>query len=147
MTIIGRPDLAEKPWFKDHSGRLENQDEVDEAIGSFIAARTTEEVLTAFEEGEAAIAPIYDIADIMKDPQFIERQTIISVEHPTLGPLVMPNVIPTLSDTPGSIRSCGPDLGEHNLEILVDQLGYSRQELIELEKEGIVSNTGMSSGE
>lgn len=147
MTIIGRPDLAEKSWFKDHSGRLENQDEVDEAIGSFIAARTTEEVLTAFEEGEAAIAPIYDIADIMKDPQFIERQTIVSVEHPTLGPLVMPNVIPTLSDTPGSIRSCGPDLGEHNLEILVDQLGYSRQELIELENEGIVSNTGISSGE
>jgi len=147
MAIIGRPDLVEKPWFDHHSGRLENQDEIDEAINSFIAERTTEEVLMAFDKGEAAIAPIYDIADIMNDPQFIERETIISVEHPTLGPIVMPNVIPKFSDTPGSIRSCGPELGEHNLEVFVDQLGYSRQELLELENDGIVSEINVSSGE
>ena len=141
MMIIGRPDLIEKPWFSDHLGRLENQDELDEAIGLFIAERSTEEVLTAFEKGDAAIAPIYDIADIMNDPQFIERKTIVSVEHPKLGPLMMPNVIPTLSETPGSIRSCGPELGEHNREILVEQLGYSGRDLIELESDGIISKT------
>ena len=141
MMIIGRPDLIEKPWFSDHLGRLENQDELDEAIGLFIAERSTEEVLTAFEKGDAAIAPIYDIADIMNDPQFIERKTIVSVEHPKLGPLMMPNVIPTLSETPGSIRSCGPELGEHNRQILVEQLGYSERDLSELESDGIISKT------
>ena len=147
MMIIGRPDLIEKPWFSDHVGRLENQDELDEAIGLFIAERSTEEVLTAFEKGDAAIAPIYDIADIFNDPQFIERKTIVSVEHPKLGPLMMPNVIPTLSETPGSIRSCGPELGEHNRQILVEQLGYSERDLIELESDGIISKTSRLSVE
>jgi crotonobetainyl-CoA:carnitine CoA-transferase CaiB-like acyl-CoA transferase len=147
MMIIGRPDLIEKPWFSDHVGRLENQDELDEAIGLFIAERSTEEVLTAFEKGDAAIAPIYDIADIFNDPQFIERKTIVSVEHPKLGPLMMPTVIPTLSETPGSIRSCGPELGEHNRQILVEQLGYSERDLIELESDGIISKTSRRSVE
>ena len=147
MMIIGRPDLIEKPWFSDHVGRLENQDELDEAIGLFIAERSTEEVLTAFEKGDAAIAPIYDIADIFNDPQFIERKTIVSVEHPKLGPLMMPTVIPTLSETPGSIRSCGPELGEHNRQILVEQLGYSERDLIELESDGIISKTSRLSDE
>jgi crotonobetainyl-CoA:carnitine CoA-transferase CaiB-like acyl-CoA transferase len=147
MMIIGRPDLIEKPWFSDHVGRLENQDELDEVIGLFIAERSTEEVLTAFEKGDAAIAPIYDIADIFNDPQFIERKTIVSVEHPKLGPLMMPTVIPTLSETPGSIRSCGPELGEHNRQILVEQLGYSERDLIELESDGIISKTSRRSVE
>ena len=145
MRIVGRPDLIDKPWFNGHLGRLENQDELDEAIALFIGERTAEEVLKAFEEGDAAIAPIYDIADIMTDPQYIARETVVSVDHPRLGPLMMPNVIPHLSDTPGSIRSCGPELGEHNVEILVDELGYSEQELAEMENDGVISQTGGSS--
>lgn len=138
MRIVGRPEFIDEPWFSGHAGRLEHQDELDEAIGSFIANRTAEEVISAFEEGEAAIAVIYDISDIMQDPQFVARETIVSVDHPRLGPVAMPNVIPKLSESPGSIRSCGPELGEHNEEILLEELGYSLTDLREFKADGVI---------
>ena len=72
------------------------------------------------------------IADIFEDPQFLARETITTVEHPVLGPLKMQNVIPRLLATPGRIRSCGPDLGAHNHEILHDELGYDEEEIAAL---------------
>ena len=57
MRIVGRPELIEEPWFADHMGRIEHVDELDEIIQGWIGERTAEEVLAAFAEGEAAIAP------------------------------------------------------------------------------------------
>jgi len=93
--------------------------------------------MQAFADGEAAIAPIYSIADIVKDPQYLARETIVRVPHPKLGSVLMQNVIPRLSDTPGRIRHPGPEIGEHNEEIYCGELGLSREEFDEL-KEGQV---------
>lgn len=138
MRIIGREDLIEEPWFADHTGRLEHADELDEAIGLWIGARTAMEVMDAFEEMEGAIAPIYSIADIFDDPHYQARETIATVEHPKLGPLRMQNVVPRLSLTPGTIRHPGPELGEHNREIYVGELGLGEAELEELKREEVI---------
>ena len=140
MRLVGRPELVEEPWFADHAGRLEHQDELDAAIGAWIAQRDTEEVVRAFEEHSAAIAPVLSIADIFNDPQFLARETITTVEHPVLGPLKMQNVIPRLLSTPGRIRSCGPDLGAHNDEILRGELGYSEADLAALAERGVTAD-------
>jgi formyl-CoA transferase len=137
MRIVGRPELIEEPWFSDHQGRIEHVEELDEIIQDWIGQRTTEEVLEAFADGEAAIAPIYSIEDIVKDPQYLERETIVRVPHPKLGSVLMQNVIPRLSDTPGRIRHPGPEIGEHNEQIYCGELGLSREEFDEL-KEGQV---------
>jgi crotonobetainyl-CoA:carnitine CoA-transferase CaiB-like acyl-CoA transferase len=138
MTVIGREDLVEEPWFRDHTGRLEHAAELDALIQDWIGQHTTEEVLAAFAEHEAAIAPINSIADIMADPQFIARETITDVEHPRLGPIKMQNVIPRLTKTPGRIDHPGPELGEHNLEIYVGELGLEEAELEALRAEGVI---------
>ena len=139
VALVGRPELVDEPWFTDHAGRLEHQDELDEAIGAWIAERDADEVVRAFEEQSAAIAPVLSIADIFEDPQFLARETITTVEHPVLGPLKMQNVIPRLLGTPGRIRSCGPDLGAHNHEILHDELGYDEQEIAALVRNGVIA--------
>jgi crotonobetainyl-CoA:carnitine CoA-transferase CaiB-like acyl-CoA transferase len=138
MKIVGRDDLVDEPWFRDHNGRLEHADELDAIIQEWIGRHTTEEVLAAFAEHEAAIAPINSIADILEDPQYAARETITTVEHPTLGPLKMQNVIPRLDETPGRIDHPGPDLGAHNREVYVGELGLSDEELAELAEQGIV---------
>ena len=139
MRLVGRPELVDEPWFADHEGRLAHQDELDDAISAWIAERDSDEVIRAFEEQSAAIAPVLSIADIFEDPQFIARDTITTVEHPVLGPLKMQNVITRLGATPGQIRSCGPDLGAHNQEVLGGELGFDQSELDELADSGVIA--------
>ena len=138
MRICGREDLIDEPWFADHMGRLEHVDELDAIIQGWIGERTTEEVLDAFAESEGAIAPIYSIEDIVKDPQYAARETITRVSHPRLGSILMQNVVPRLTETPGRIDHPGPELGEHNDEIYRGRLGLTEAELAELKESGIV---------
>lgn len=138
MRLVGRADLVDEPWFADHAGRLEHQDELDEAIGIWIGERDAPEVIEAFEEAGAAIAPILDIAGIFEDPQFAARGTIASVEHPVLGPVRMPNVLARFGETPGRVAAAGPALGEHNDEVF-GALGCGAGELAELAGLGVIA--------
>ena len=138
VRLCGREDLIDKPWFRDHKGRLEHVDELDEVIQAWVGERTTEEVLEAFAEAEGAIAPIYSIEDIVKDPQYLARETITRVPHPQLGSVLMPNVITKMTETPGRIDHPGPSIGEHNEEIYLGELGLTQAELDELKEAGIV---------
>ena len=58
MRLVGRPEFIEEPWFQKGSERAKHADELDEAVGSWISERTTDEVVEAFEEANAAITPI-----------------------------------------------------------------------------------------
>ncbi len=136
MRLVGRAELIEEPWFAAGRTRAEHADELDEAVGSWIAARGRDEVVTAFEEAQAAVAPIYTAADIMADPQYAALGSVLRIDDPELGPLKMPNIPFRLSDTPGEIRTTGPKLGEHTAEILA-RFGVDEQHLSELREQGV----------
>jgi crotonobetainyl-CoA:carnitine CoA-transferase CaiB-like acyl-CoA transferase len=138
MRLIGHPEVIDQPWFADHTGRVQHQKELDRLIGDWIGAHTAAEVLAAFEEQEAVIGPIYSIADIFEDPQYIARQTITTVQDAMLGPARIQNAIPRLTLTPGRVRHLGGTLGEHNGEILGGELGHSDAELEEWLEAGVI---------
>ena len=66
---------------------------------------------------------IFRARDMFADPHFAARNAIVTVAHPDFGELPMQNVAPKLSATPGSVRSAGPALGEHNDEIWGELVG------------------------
>lgn len=138
MVLIGHSEIVGEPWFADHEGRVANRDLLDSLIAEWIGARPADEVLEKFEEAGAVIGPIYSIADIFEDAQYQARETITTVDDPRLGPTRLQNVIPLLSATPGSVRYLGGELGEHNSEILCDELGHSLEELEVWSNAGIV---------
>jgi len=137
MRLVGRPEYIEEPWFRKGSDRAKHADELDEAVGSWISQRTRDEVIEAFDEAGAAVAPIYSIEDIVEDPQYQALETITSIEDPELGPIKMQNVLFRLSETPGGIQWSGPRLGEHN-EVIYGDLGIGAKRLEELAEAGVV---------
>jgi crotonobetainyl-CoA:carnitine CoA-transferase CaiB-like acyl-CoA transferase len=105
-------------------------------VGGWIAERDFEEVVRAFEEAEAAVAPIYDIRHIVEDPQYRALDSITTVEDDELGPLRMQNVIYRLSETPGSVRWAGRRIGQDNAEVYGSLLGLDEERLAELREKG-----------
>jgi formyl-CoA transferase len=137
MHLVGRPELINEPWFASGAERAKHADELDDAVGGWIKKRTRDEVIREFELAEAAVAPIYDITDIFKDEQFAALETIKTVQDEELGPVKMQNVLFRLSDTPGEIRSSGPKLGKHTVEIL-KKSGLNDDQIAELKAKGII---------
>jgi crotonobetainyl-CoA:carnitine CoA-transferase CaiB-like acyl-CoA transferase len=138
MKLVGHPEIVDEPWFADHAGRVEHQDVLNEYIGGWIAAHTQQEVMDAFESQQAVVGPIYSIADIFKDPQYIARDTITTVDDPRLGKARIQNAIPRMTLTPGKVRHLGGTLGQDNQQILGVELGHSVADLERLQAAGIV---------
>lgn len=138
MRLVGHPEVVEEPWFGDHNGRVENQKLLDTYIGGWIGEHDAAEVLAAFEAQQAVIGPIYSIADIVKDEQYLARETITTVNDPILGPARVQNAIPRLVDTPGSVRHLGGSLGQDNRQILGTEHGHNPAELERLRLAGVI---------
>jgi crotonobetainyl-CoA:carnitine CoA-transferase CaiB-like acyl-CoA transferase len=137
MHLVGRPEFVDEPWFASGAERAQHADELDAAVGAWIAERDRDEVVRAFEEAHAAVAPIYDVRDVMADPQFAALGTLVRVPDPELGSVLMQNVLFRLSETPGEIRSAGPAVGQHTEEVL-GELGIGPDEIAELRRKGAV---------
>lgn len=135
MRLVGRPELTTEPWFTTGAGRARHADVLDEAVGAWVADRTREEVVAAFEKAEAAVAPIQDVRDVMRDPQYEALGTLTTVDDPELGPLRMQNVLFRLSSTPGAIRWAGRPHGA-DTEAVLTELGLTDTDLAALRSEG-----------
>ncbi|MFE3995943.1 CoA transferase, partial [Streptomyces goshikiensis] len=108
---------------------------LDEAVGDWIARHKAEEVVALFEDAEAAVALVYDVRDVMADPQFAALDTVTEVEDPELGPIRMQNVLFRLSETPGAIRWAGRPHGA-DTDAVLTELGLTRAEIDALRTEG-----------
>ena len=107
-TVGGAGD----PRFTSFQSRFENREALEELTSNWIASRTSKEVIETIEAADAAIAPVYNMQQVIEDPHFIARESFTKVD----GSL-MQNLVARLSKTPGKIISAGPKLGEHNEEI------------------------------
>ena len=126
---LGRPEIVEDPRFADNRTRVEHAEELDPMLQGAIDGYDLDELMRVCEEHEAAVAPVYSVADTFEDVQYQARQNVIAVEDDELGTVRFQNVVGKFSATPGAIDHAGPRLGEHNVEILVDRLGFARDEL------------------
>jgi crotonobetainyl-CoA:carnitine CoA-transferase CaiB-like acyl-CoA transferase len=138
LRLVGRPELVDEPWFASNRERVAHVEELDGAVQAWIAARDLDEVVAAFEEAGAALFPVYDVAQLLADPQVQARDSVTTVDDEDLGPLRMQNVWFRLDRTPGRVRFGGRRLGQDTDAVLGERLGYSPEEIAELRKEGVV---------
>ena len=102
MRVLNILGVADDDRFSTFDGRAANRDELERLMTQWCAARPRDEVVRVFEEAEAAIGPVLDMADIAVDPHYAAREAIV-----TVGDTPMQNLIAKLSGTPGELRHEG----------------------------------------
>ncbi len=124
------PHLIDDDRFLDNRLRIQNAVALDDALQAAIENFDRDELIVLFEQFGAAVAPCNTIAEIFADPHYAARENIVAIEDEELGgPIRMQNVVGKFSRTPAAIRHAGPPLGSSNEAVLVDELGFSREEL------------------
>ena len=130
-ATMGREDLAADPRYATHAARGENQAELDGIVSAWTRNWPLPELLALLETNGVPCGRIFRAPDMLEDPQFAARQSIVEVDHPVFGTVKMQNAFPRLSETPGSVRWPGPALGAHTREVL-ESLGVDAGRLAEL---------------
>lgn len=139
LALVGHPEVTTEPWFKSGHGRAAHVDLLDAYVGEWIAARDRDEVLRAFTEANAAIAPVYDARDIVEDPHIRETEMLVEVPDEDLGSILMHNVLWGMSETPGRIRFTGRRLGADTDAVLTGELGLDPESVDRLREQGVVA--------
>ena len=135
---MGRPELAEEERYKTHSARGANQVELDDLVTEWTKTINAQELEDMMEEYGIPSGKIYRAPEMLEDAHFIAREAIIKTQHPKFGELLMQNVAPKLSATPGGVRTPGPDLGQHNTDIYQGLLNYDAERMEALRSRGII---------
>jgi len=135
--VMDRMDLAAPETFAFVDQRMARKDEINRIVQDWMSRHSYEEVMALCLEGDVPLGPINTIADIFQDEQFAARGNLLKLQDPQAGEVVVPNVVPRLSRTPGEVRSLGPGLGQHNEEIY-GQLGIGPQDLQRLKESKVI---------
>ena len=137
FRAIGRDDMIDDPRFRTNTDRVRNIEECDGAVAAFIAARTLDENMAIFEAAEVTANPVYEIDQLIADEHVQARGIIVEAPDDEAGSVLMHNVIPRLSETPGRLRRPAPTLGQHTRELL-DGIGYSAERIAALAADGVI---------
>lgn len=135
---MGRPEWKADPRYATHEARGRHQEELDEAIGTWVREHSAAELLAKLERFGVPTGPVYSAADVLQDPHFRARGSLVEVDNPGVGRVVMQAPVPRLESTPLPNPGPAPQLGEHTEAVLRDLLGLSAEEVERLREAGVV---------
>jgi len=134
---IERPDLENDPRFNTAENRDRNSEELIQILDQMIATRTMAEWERRFKEHDIIYGIALSPTEITTDPQALANDFFVEIEHPVAGKIKLINSTAKFSETPASVRSGAPQLGQHTEEILLD-LGYTWDDISELKDQGVI---------
>jgi len=135
---IGRPDLASDPRYASNALRVQHAAELNVLFGTWCGALPLDQVLAAFNAAGGTIAPVYDIAQIVADPQVQARGAVAPVPDAHFGSVPMATAVPRFHHDPGAIRCSGGALGADTEAFYRDELGLDADTLAGLRARGVV---------
>ena len=136
--LIGRDDLTRDPRFAAAAARRDRRDEVAAIIQRWTEQRPKAEVVRTLSTAGVPAAPVNNVAEMVADPQVQAREMFVELDHPTYGKVKTTGTPLKLSETPGRVRWLAPQPGEHNEEVFVGLLGYSKDDLARWRGEGVI---------
>ena len=138
METIGRADLAADPALSDNSGRVARITEIDKAIEHWTLGLQVNQALHLLAAAQVPSGRVYTARDIAEDPHYQARDMLLTQHTRDGHDITVPGIVPKLSDTPGSIRSSAPRLGEDTDSVLAG-LGLSEAQIQSLRDQKVIA--------
>ncbi|MBQ4539491.1 MAG: CoA transferase [Oscillospiraceae bacterium] len=137
--VLNQPELKDDERFKIMTKRSDNYYLVKDIVEKWASQYTADEAVEIILAAGVPAGPIFDMNDISKDEHIVgEREMLVKMDQPGIGEITVTNNPVKLSDTKAAIRRPAPLLGQHNLEVYGELLGYDEQKLEELAAQGII---------
>lgn len=136
--VMGQPQLADDARFRSAEARARNQEALDALIGKWTQRLPLRELEEKLMAAGIPAARIYRMDDIFEDPHFRERGMLVELEQPGVGTVVLPGIVPKLSDHPGGIHRAGGPIGADTHAVLRDVLGFDDARIHRLAKDKVV---------
>lgn len=136
---MGRPELASHSTYGDQHVRMEHRHDVNEIVRDWCGSLTRAEVMERCVAAGAPAGPLNNIADIFGNRQFHARKNLVAIDDEDVGEtVIVPGVIPRLSETPGQIKHLGPRLGADTDKVLQELLGIDEQQIEHLRANRVI---------
>jgi CoA:oxalate CoA-transferase len=140
LRMMGREDLLEDERVREavHTAGTEVLEEIEALYVDWLRDQPKHEVVAKAQEAHVLAAPVNTIADLFSDPHFQARNPWEVIDHSVTGPVRYPGAPFRMSETPMPHPRRAPMLGEHNEQILCEQLGYGHEDLRVLRETGVI---------
>lgn len=138
LLVIGREDLVTVEKYSTNTKRVRRRAEIDSFIEQWTKARTANEIVSQLKSARVPCAYVPTFDQVANDPQLLSREMVVEIDQPVSGKVKVPGSVFKMSDTPGDPTPPAPFLGEHNYEIYSRLLGYSKEEIVRLQNQGII---------
>ncbi|KKM10104.1 hypothetical protein SY88_15815 [Clostridiales bacterium PH28_bin88] len=135
--VMGLPELLEDERFRTPALRKENEAVLNELVGSWMAKQDVATVERLLDEAGIPNGPVKTIGQVCRDEHARQRGTFAQIDHPVMGKIIVPGLVPRFSKSPGAIKYPPPTLGQHNEEVL-GALGYSREEIEAMRQDQVI---------
>ncbi|MGH7266780.1 MAG: CaiB/BaiF CoA transferase family protein [Candidatus Rokuibacteriota bacterium] len=135
---LGRPELATDPRFDTEARRVEGRDVLVPLLGEIFRTAPVAEWVRRLGEAGVPAGKIKSVGEALESEHLKARGAIVTLAHPTAGPIRMVGPPIRLGGTPGEAAAPAPVLGEHTDEVLAKLLGYPAAAVARFRAEGAV---------
>ena len=133
--IIGHPELREDPRYATNVSRFENYEpDLRNLLCDWCKQYTKSEIEQIMDEGSIPCGPVLTVKEAIDHPHFKAREMIVHCQHPTIGDMQIQGCVMKMSETPGSVETPAPLLGQHNCQVF----GLTEEEVAQLRRDGVM---------
>ncbi len=136
---IGHPELTDDPRYAINQLRTKNRGTLIATLQEIFMQRTFEEWESTLLGSGIPFGALNNIAQLVEHPQVKARGSMVDIDHPKIGKTQIVGPVAKLSETPGTIRSMSPSLGQHTAEVLREFLGMTPEAIAELRTDGVIA--------